>query len=244
MRMSPTIDILAFSPHPDDAELYCGGTLMLLKDKGFRTGIADLTQGELSTRGTLESREQETAAASSILQLDGRVNLGLPDGGIVNTPEQRVAVIRALRELRPRTVLLPWHDDRHPDHVHASELVKDALFLSGLVKVSTQDGSGAEQTAWRPPAAYYYMLTKDFEPSLIVDISEAQERKLAAIRAYATQFHTGEESTGTQTYISTPEFLAGLIGRSQRLGFLVGGKYGEGFLPLQPQRFEAEWLLS
>lgn len=242
--MSPTIDILAFSPHPDDAELYCGGTLMLLKDKGFRTGIADLSRGELSTRGTLESREQETWNASTILQLDFRASLDLPDGGIASTDEQREVVIRLLRDLRPKTVLLPWYEDRHPDHVHASGLVKDAMFLSGLVKYRTQYPNGEEQMAWRPPAAYYYMLTKDFEPSLIVDISEAQERKLAAIRAYATQFHTGEESTGTQTYISTPEFLAGLIGRSQRLGFLVGGQYGEGFLPLQPQRFEAEWLLS
>ncbi|MCZ7558416.1 MAG: bacillithiol biosynthesis deacetylase BshB1 [Bacteroidia bacterium] len=242
--MTGTVDVLAFSPHPDDAELYCSGTLLLLKDKGFRTAIADLTLGELSTRGTLESRAAETAEATRLLQLDARVNLRLPDGAIANTEEQRIEIIRVLRTLRPRTVFLPYPEDRHPDHVHASALVKDALFLSGLVKLRTQDVEGNEQTAWRPPAAYYYMLTRDFEPTIIVDVSAAQERKLAAIRAYATQFFTGAGDDGTQTYISTPEFLHGLLGRSQRLGFLVGGQYGEGFLPLQPRRFEAEWLLS
>lgn len=242
--MTGTVDVLAFSPHPDDAELYCSGTLLLLKDRGFRTAIADLTLGEMSTRGTLESRAAETAEATRLLQLDTRVNLRLPDGAIANTEEQRLEVIRVLRALRPGAVFLPYPEDRHPDHVHASALVKDALFLSGLVKLKTQDSEGNEQTAWRPPAAYYYMLTRDFEPTIIVDVSAAQERKLAAIRAYGTQFFTGTSDEGAQTYISTPEFLHGLLGRSQRLGFLVGGQYGEGFLPLQPRRFEAEWLLS
>jgi N-acetylglucosamine malate deacetylase 1 len=242
--MSGNVDVLAFSPHPDDAELYCSGTLLLLKHRGFRTAIADLTLGELSTRGTLESRATETAEATRLLQLDARVNLELPDGAIANTQEQRMAVIRVLRGLRPRAVFLPYPEDRHPDHIHASALVKDALFLSGLVKLRTYDAEGREQTAWRPPAAYYYMLTQDFEPSIIVDVSEVQERKLAAIHAYATQFSTGTSDEGVQTYISTPEFLQGLLGRSQRLGFLVGGRCGEGFLPLQPRRFEAEWLLS
>ena len=242
--MSSTTDILAFSPHPDDAELYCAGTLLVLKDSGYRTGIVDLTRGELSTRGTLESRAGERIEATRILELDVRDNADLPDGGIANTPEQREAVIRCLRRYRPRTVLLPYGQDRHPDHAHASELLRDALFLSGLVKFKTYEVDGSEQTAWRPPLAYHYMLSHDFEPSIIVDVSEVQDRKLAAIRAYGTQFHTGEDDDGVATYISTPEFLASLIGRSQRLGFLVGGSFGAGFLPLQPQRFDATWLVS
>ena len=238
------LDILAFAPHPDDAELHCGGTLLLLRDAGKRTGIADLTRGELSTRGDLESRARETADATRLLDLSMRTNLGMPDGDISNTPEHRLRIIRLLRSWRPRTVLLPYYIDRHPDHVHASELLRDAVFASGLAKNETADEHGQLQQPWRPPLAYYYMLSHDFEPAFIVDVSAVFERKLQAIRAYATQFHTGEASDGPQTYISTPQFLQSLIGRAQRLGFHVGGSYGEGFLPLQPQRLEADWLIS
>jgi bacillithiol biosynthesis deacetylase BshB1 len=244
MEHAHSLDVLAFSPHPDDAELYCAGTLLLLSREGRRVGIVDLTRGELSTRGTLESRAAETAEATRILGLDLRENLELPDGGIAGTPQQREHVIRALRQWRPRTVLLPYFEDRHPDHVHASRLVRDALFASGLAKVKSTDAGGRPQLPWRPARAYYYMLSEDFSPSFIVDISDVQEQKMQAIRAYATQFHTGAESGEPQTYISTPEFLQSLIGRAQRLGFHVGGQYGEGYMPLQPQRFDAEWLLS
>jgi LmbE family N-acetylglucosaminyl deacetylase len=141
-------------------------------------------------------------------------------------------------------VLLPYFEDRHPDHVHASRLLRDALFASGLAKVKSTDAGGRPQLPWRPALAYYYMLSHDFEPAFIVDISTVFDSKMAAVRAYASQFHTGEETGEAQTYISTPQFLQSLIGRAQRLGFHVGGEYGEGFLPLQAQRFEAEWILS
>jgi N-acetylglucosamine malate deacetylase 1 len=238
------LDVLAFAPHPDDVELYCSGTLLLLRQQGFRTGIIDLTRGELSTRGTLESRARETAEATAILGVDVRVNLELPDGGIANTTEQRDAVIRVLRRFRPRAIFLPWHSDRHPDHAHASELIRDAHFLSGLANVKSKDGDGSEQTAWRPPHAYYYMLTQDFDASVIIDVTDVQQSKLAAIHAYSSQFYTGTVQEGVQTYVSSPAFLAGIIGRSQRLGFLIGGEYGEGFQPLHARRFRAEWLLS
>ncbi len=244
METAHALDILAFSPHPDDAELYCAGTLLLLSQAGKRVGIADLTRGELSTRGTQESRGAETAEATRILGLDLRENLELPDGDIANTAEHRLRVVRALRQWRPRTVLLPFFEDRHPDHVHASRLVRDAMFASGLAKVKSMDANGRPQLPWRPARAYYYMLSHDFEPAFIIDISAVQQQKMQAVRAYATQFHTGGSDDEPETYISTPEFLQSLIGRAQRLGFLVGGTYGEGFLPLQPQRFEAEWLLS
>ncbi len=244
MEYAHSLDVLAFSPHPDDAELYCAGTLLLLAREGKRVGIVDLTRGELSTRGTLESRAAETAEATRILGLDLRENLELPDGGIASTPEQRERVITALRQWRPRTVLLPYFKDRHPDHERASALVRDALFASGLTKVKSTDAGGRPQLPWRPARAFYYMLSEDFSPAFIVDVSAVQEIKMQAIRAYATQFHSETESGEPQTYISTPEFLQSLIGRAQRLGFHVGGQYGEGFLPLQPQRFEAAWLLS
>ncbi len=239
---TPVLDMLAFSPHPDDAELYCAGTLLLRRREGHRVGITDLTRGELSTRGTAESRAAETAEATRILGLDHRGNLGMPDGDVANTPENRLAIVREIRRWRPRTVLLPWHIDRHPDHEHASVLVREALFASGLRRVESFDDSGTRQEEYRPARAYYYMLSEDFTPGFIVDISDVFDTKLAAIHAYRTQFHTGTSADGPQTYISTPEFLESLIGRSMRLGFHVGGKYGEGFIPLQPLRLEAAWM--
>lgn len=238
-----TVDVLTFAPHPDDAELYCGGTLLLLKSKGYRVGITDLTRGELSTRGTVETRAAEAEEASRLLGLDYRGNLGLPDGGIDNSEAQRLTVVKEIRRLRPKTVFLPYMQDRHPDHEQASVLVREAMFASGLRKLVTTDSDGGKQEAWRPDRAYYYMLTHEFEPQAVVDVSAVQETKIAAIRAYATQFGL-DGSTEPETYISRPEFLQSLIGRAQRLGFHVGGAYGEGFLPLQLQRFEAEWLLS
>ncbi|MBE0643290.1 MAG: bacillithiol biosynthesis deacetylase BshB1 [Bacteroidetes bacterium] len=237
-----SLDMLAFSPHPDDAELYCAGTLLLLKRDGKRVGITDLTHGELSTRGTPESRAQETTEATRILGLDYRGNLGIPDGDVANTPENRLAIVREIRRWRPHTVLLPWHTDRHPDHEHASILVREALFASGLRRVESFDEEGKRQEEYRPARAYYYMLSEDFTPGFIVDISDVFDTKLAAVHAYRTQFHNGASAEGPQTYISTPEFLESLIGRAQRLGFHVGGKYGEGFIALQPLRFEAAWM--
>lgn len=239
-----TVDVLAIAPHPDDAELYCAGTLLVLQQRGYRIGIADMTRGELSTRGTLEQRARETTEATRILGLDLRVNLGLPDGGIANIPEQRHALIRLIRSARPRVLLLPYTRDRHPDHAHTAEVARDAAFLSGLVKIESTDEDGKPQHAWRPPALYHYMLTQDFEPAFIIDISEVFDRKLEAIRAYGTQFHTGTAMDGPSTYISSPEFLDALIGRSRRLGFLAGGTHGEGFATVQPLRLEAEWLLG
>jgi bacillithiol biosynthesis deacetylase BshB1 len=226
--MTAPIDILAFSPHPDDAELYCAGTLLACKRAGQRIGIVDLTRGELSTRGTLASRARESAAASRILGLDARVNLGLPDGDIANSKENRLAVTRTLRALRPAAVLLPYPVDRHPDHVNASTLVREALFQSGLAKVRTRDGS-TTQAPHRPARAFYYMLTHDFTPQFVIDISAEFDTKMEAVRCYATQFHTGAAQEGAQTYVSTPDFMESLIARSRRLGFHIGARYGEGF---------------
>lgn len=232
------LDILAFAPHPDDAELHCGGTLLLFKQDGRRTGVIDMTRGELSTRGTPATRAAETADATRLLGLDVRDNLGFPDGDIGNTAENRRAVVRAIRRWRPTIVLLPWPRDRHPDHEHTSVLVREALFAAGLPRVETQTVEGIAQEAYRPARAYYYMLTEDFPPAFIVDISAVFEQKLTAVRAYRSQFHVGGPIEGPQTYISTPEFMQSLIGRSQRLGFHIGARYGEGFAGLQALRLD------
>ncbi|MBR9979137.1 MAG: bacillithiol biosynthesis deacetylase BshB1 [Bacteroidetes bacterium] len=240
------LDMLAFAPHPDDAELYCAGTLLMSAREGGRVGIVDLTRGELSTRGTPERRVEETAEATRILGLAYRGNMDFPDGDISNTGDNRLALIREIRRLRPRVVLLPWHRDRHPDHEHASIVVREALFAAGLRRIVTMDEAGAAQEAFRPARAYYYMMSEDFTPAFIVDISEVFERKLAAIDAYGSQFYSGETvkdaEKGAETYISDPSFLPSLIGRARRLGFHVGGEYGEGFVPLQPLRLRAEWM--
>ena len=236
------VDIIAFAPHPDDVELHCSGTLMLLAEQGFRTGIVDLTRGELSTRGGLETRAQETAEATRILGLHARENLGIPDGCIENTPGNREKVIRSLRRYRPTTVLLPYFRDRHPDHENAARLIKEAVFFSGIEKIITED-DGVTQAAHRPSQAFYYMMAQDFDPAFIVDVSGVFDRRLMAIRAYATQFHTGEAADGPETYISTPDFMEAMVGRARRLGFLAGGRFGEGFLPVYAFGLEASAMI-
>jgi N-acetylglucosamine malate deacetylase 1 len=231
--MIKQIEALAFAPHPDDAELGCAGTLLRLKHAGMTTAVVDLSEGELSTRGTPETRKKETEAASFLLDLDARINLKIPDGNLVNTPEHRLRIISVLRELRPRIVFLPFPRDRHPDHEHASSLIKDAAFYSGLEKIRT-DPYGETQPAHRPERLYYYILSTDFEPSFIVDISDTFEKKLEAIRAYQTQFFVNV--TGApypETYISGSGYMEAFIARARRLGFSIGKKYGEGFVPLQ-----------
>ncbi len=237
-----SLDIIAISPHPDDAELYCSGALLMMKRAGRRIGIVDLTRGELSTRGAPELRSKESAAASAVLGLDARVNVGIPDGDISNTFENRLALIRTIRALRPGTLLIPPRADRHPDHEHASALARDAAFAAGLEKVRTEI-EGVPQRPHRPARIFAYMMTWDFQPPIIVDVSGAQERKMAAIRCYASQFHTGVDTEGPDTYISTPDFIEALVARSRRLGFLIGARYGEGYEPMQPLGLPVEMMM-
>jgi N-acetylglucosamine malate deacetylase 1 len=227
------LDLLVFSPHPDDAELYCGGTILSLRAAGRTVGVIDVTRGELSTRGTPRTRAAETRAASAVLGLTIRENLAIADGNIENSPANRLKVIRAIRRHRPGTVLLPSPVDRHPDHGNASTLVREAAFQSGLAKIVSTDGR-KPQTAFRPARMFHYMMTDDFQPSLIVDISASFERKMEAIRCYRSQFHVPDATgKGPQTYISSPDFMESLVARSRRLGFLIGAMFGEGFEPAQ-----------
>ena len=237
-------DALVFSPHPDDAELYCGGTILSLLASGHTVGVVDVTRGELSTRGTLRTRAAETRNASRALGLSVRENLAIADGNVENSPANRLRVIRVLRRYRPVTVLLPYPADRHPDHGNTSMLVREAAFQSGLAKVASVD-RGKAQGAFRPPRLFYYMMTDDFQPTLIVDISAVFERKMEAIRCYRSQFHTEAGTTkGPDTYISTPDFMDSLAARSRRLGFLIAAQYGEGFVPVQAFGIDASALIT
>jgi bacillithiol biosynthesis deacetylase BshB1 len=215
-------DILAIGPHPDDAELGVGGILAKAARAGYRTGIIDLTAGELSTRGDVETRAQEAGEAARILGITHRENVCLPDGGIANDPDQQLALIIKLRTLRPRILLAPMRPDRHPDHESAAELVKAAHFFAGLAKVDTG------QQPHRAERVYYY--TPYFHapapPSVVIDISDVFEVKMQALAAYHSQFHN-PDATGPETFISSESFWQDIRTRAAYWGSQIGVAHGE-----------------
>jgi len=217
-----SIDCLAFGPHPDDVELFCGGILIKLKKQGYSTAVVDLTRGELSTNGDVETRLNEAGSAKDILNLDIRLNLGLKDGALENSPENRQEVIKSVRSLRPKICLVPYWEDRHPDHEFASVLLKRAIFDAGLKKIE----SGQE--AYRPKTIIYYLLHNFINPTFAVDISNEMDQKLEAIKAYVSQFSSSTKD-GFSTHINKPEFLSSIITRSEFLGQQIDVKYAEGF---------------
>lgn len=221
------LDILVIASHPDDAELGCGGTIVRHIREGKKVGIADLTRGELGTRGTSQTREAEAKAAEKIMGLTVRENLNLPDGFFKNEKEHQLTVVRAIRKYQPEIVLTNAEFDRHPDHGRGSDLVFESCFLSGLAKVETE-WEGNKQQAWRPKALYHFIQSQFIVPHFIVDISEVWEKKMEAIRAYKTQFYD-PASTEPQTYISNPAFLKMVESRAIEMGHAIGVKYGEGF---------------
>ncbi len=214
------IDILAFAAHPDDAEMGCGGLLLSMKKKGYSTGIIDLTRGELSSNGDLKTREQETARASEVLMLDKRENLGMPDGNIESNMQNKLKIINILRKYKPEAIIFPYFQDRHPDHENTARLVKEAVFLSGLVKFKTG------LPAYRPKILLNYMLHYEFKPSFIVDISECFSSKEEAVKAYASQFFSGDKSQRI-THISTKAFEDVLHTRAKYFGLKIRADYGE-----------------
>lgn len=223
------LDILAIASHPDDVELGCAGTLVNEIRRGKKAGIVDLTQGELGTRGTIETRFAEAAAAAGILGVSIRENLKMRDGFFKNDEAHQLQVIKAIRTYQPEIVLGNILEDRHPDHGRAGWLIYDACFLSGLKQIKTYDEDGREQEKWRPKQLFQFIQDRFFEPDIIVDVSDAWEQKLASIKAYKTQFHD-PESNEPDTYLSNPEFLDAITGRARILGKRIGVMYGEGFL--------------
>lgn len=225
------INVLAFGAHPDDVELGCGGTLFKMKNLGYSTAIIDLTEGELGSRGTVEQRYRESAAAAEILQVKLRKNLKIPDGNIEVNEENREKVIREVRALRPALVLAPYRDDRHPDHIHASQLITEGCFYAGLKKVLP------DLPPHRPFRILYYMAKYEFEPSLVVDISEEFETKFRALKAYQSQFYN-PEWPGEQTFISSHWFIESVEFRARHFGWMAGVRYGEPFWIREPMAID------
>lgn len=220
-------DILAIGAHPDDIELSAAGTLMAHIAQGYSVAIVDLTEGELGSRGTVETRYAEAAEASKIMGVEHRVNLQMGDGFFDFSKENKVKLIQQIRHFRPDVVLVNAHSDRHPDHGKGAQLAKEACFLSGLLKIETEL-NGVKQAHWRPKAVYGYIQDHYLKPDFVVDITPFLERKLQAIMAYKTQFYNPESNEPT-TPISTKDFIDFLKGRWAQQGRAIGVSYAEGF---------------
>jgi bacillithiol biosynthesis deacetylase BshB1 len=223
------LDILVLPVHPDDAELGCAGTILKHIQLGHKVGIADLTRGELGTRGTAEIRDMEAAKAAEILGLTIRENLGLPDGFFTNTKEYQLKVVAAIRKYQPEIVITNAYHDRHPDHGRANELVEASAFLSGLRRIETWDNDELQE-AWRPKQVLHFIQDRYIEPDILVDVTEYWDKKIESIYAYGSQFHNPEwNEDEPQTYISSPDFIEQIQGRGREFGKSINVKYAEGF---------------
>ncbi|MFC1716440.1 bacillithiol biosynthesis deacetylase BshB1 [Candidatus Poribacteria bacterium] len=217
------LDVLAFASHRDDIELTCAGTMIKLVDQGYKTGIIDLTAGEMGTRGSAEERAKEAEESAKILQIQHRENLGIPDANIEINMENKLKIVKAMRKYRPRIIFLPYWEDRHPDHARTGKLVSEAAFIAGLSKLDTG------QPKHRPEKLIYYMCQYEFEPSFIVDVTEQHERKMAAARCFKSQIYN-PDYPGEQTMISSPEYMESIEVRSRYYGWRIKKTYGEPFL--------------
>lgn len=222
------LDILAFGAHPDDVELSAAGTLMKQIDKGRKVGIVDMTQGELGSRGTVETRYEEADKASKIMGIQYRTNLKMEDGFFENNAENRLKVIEQIRLTRPEVLLINAPSDRHPDHGRAAQLVLEASFYAGLRMIKVKS-DGIELEAYRPKAVYHYIQDRYLEPSFVTEVTPYVERKLDAIMAYSTQFYN-PDSDEPQTPISGKDFLDFIRGRMSEMGRKMGVTYAEGFI--------------
>lgn len=219
-----SLDLLAFGPHPDDVELSCGGWLALASARGQRTGIVDLTAGELATNGTVDERRAEAEAAAEVLGLTSRDNLGLPDGGIrADDTEQLAAVVRVVRAHRPLLVLAPHPEARHPDHEAAGELLKRALFFAGLAKFRPDLGP-----SWRPKRLLTYPQRHEVRASFVVDVSEVYARKEQAIRCHRSQLG------GAPTLVNSSLGIEAFTVRDRYWGASIGVRYGEPYCVAGP----------
>ena len=236
---TPPLDILALAAHRDDVEQTCGGALLKMAQRGYRTGILDLTQGEMGTRGSVEERSREAADAAKILCVSWRQALDIPDGRVENTWENRLKVARVLREQKPRVVILPYWKGRHPDHYTASVLGYEACFLGGLAKLdvrqalSTQHSLSTQEASvsappHRPFKIVYATLYYDVRPTFVVDITEQFEARLQSLMAYKSQF--SDQEVGKAIFPADAEIRSRIEAMARFYGMLAGVTYAEPFL--------------
>lgn len=222
------LDILAIGAHPDDVELGCGATIAKEVSKGKKVGIIDLTRGELGTRGTAQTRDSESAEASKILGVAFRHNMDFADGFFVNDKMHQLELVKMIRKYQPEIILCNAIHDRHIDHAKGSSLVSDACFLSGLMKIETEDDKNNLQNAWRPKQVYHYIQWKNLQPDVVVDVTGFMAVKMNAVMAYKTQFYD-PKSNAPETPISSKNFTDSIDYRARDLGRLIGVEHGEGF---------------
>ena len=222
------LDILAFGAHPDDVELGCAGALLLAVAEGKKVGIIDLTKGELGTRGTTSQRLKEAQLAAEVLGVEVRENLGMADGFFENNKENQFAIIETIRKYQPAIIFCNAPEDRHPDHGRAAQLIVDAAFLAGLVKIQSTH-NGVAQAPWRPTQVFHYIQSRNLTPSFVVDISAFMDKKMESILAHSSQFYD-PNSTEPETFISGNAFLEFVKGRAKELGHQIGVEYAEGFI--------------
>jgi len=221
------LDILAFGAHPDDVELGCGATIAKEVSLGKKVGIVDLTRGELGTRGSAAIRDIEAAKSATILGVSVRENLGFADGFFMNDKKHQLEIIKMIRKYQPEIVLCNAIDDRHIDHPKGSNLVSDACFLSGLLKIETEIG-GKQQEKWRPKQVYHYIQWKNIEPHFVVNVTGFMDVKEKAVLAYSSQFYD-PTSNEPETPITSKNFTDSINYRAKDLGRLIGVEYAEGF---------------
>lgn len=223
------VDVLAIAAHPDDIEMTCSGTILSLIAQGKTVAGIDLTRGELGTRGTPEIRAQEAAEGTRIMQLSARENLGFADGFFRNDEAHQRALIAVIRTYKPAIVLTNTPDDRHPDHGRAAQLVVDSCFYAGLRMIETIGPDGQPQAAHRPLFVYHFIQDRSLKPDFVVDITPYWDQKIAAIKAYKSQFFD-PTSTEPQSYISGESFMSFLESRTREHGHMIGATFGEGFI--------------
>ena len=218
------LDVLAIAAHPDDVELTCGGTLLKMAEKDYKTGILDLTAGEMGTRGTPETRAREAAAAAKILRVSWRGNLGVPYSDVQASRGHKMRLARMIRDLRPHTVIIPYWEARHPDHYHASTLGYEGCFLAGLKQLPL------EGEAHRPFKILYATPFEGMPATFIVDITKQYERRRRAILAYGSQFRAAKNEKKQRVYLAIDQLDARMDLMARHYGQMIGVKYGEPFL--------------
>jgi bacillithiol biosynthesis deacetylase BshB1 len=227
-----TLDLLAIAAHPDDVELTCGGTLLKMAQKGYKTGILDLTAGEMGTRGTPETRAKEAARATKLLRASWRGNLGVPDSDVQPSRQHKMRLAQVIRDLRPHTVILPYWEARHPDHYHASALGYEGCFLAGLKQLPLNG------EPFRPFKILYCTSFEGMPPTFIVDITKQYATRRRAILCYGSQFRPAKSERRHRVFLAIDELDSRMDLLSRHYGQMIGVPHGEPFLQKEPMSID------